>query len=72
MIPDGEDVAVLAGQLADHPVLPGIEVLEFIDENRSPPRANCGRDRAVLEQLGGLEHEHVEVHQIRDLARKRS
>jgi hypothetical protein len=71
VIADGEDVLVILGERRDDAILHGIEILKFVDEHGVPPRANRRALFGLLEQLGGLDDQRVEVDQPR-LLRKRS
>jgi hypothetical protein len=64
VVANGEKVLVPARELADDAVLHRIQILELVDEDDVPARANRVRLGRALEQLGSLQHEHVEVHHL--------
>ena len=67
VVADGEHVAVILRQRLHDPVLHWIQVLEFVDENDVPSRADRRTLGVPLQQLGGLDDQRVEVD---DLARR--
>src|SRR5262249_10346010 len=62
-----EHVLVVVRQRAHDPVLYRVQVLEFVDEDDVPTRANGGTVLRPLEQLGGLDHQRVEVDDLANL-----
>jgi hypothetical protein len=61
LVADGEDVTVIAPDLADDLVLERIEILELVHEHIVPARAHAVHDVRVGEQLGSPDDERVEV-----------
>ena len=61
VIADAKDVLVIARQRGDHAILNRIQILELIDEDDVPARSHGGTGAVALQQVRGLEHEHVEV-----------
>src|SRR5690242_3494422 len=64
VVAHGEHVAVLARERVDDSVLDGVQVLELIHEDGAPALADLARGRRLLEQLGGLHDEGVEVDDV--------
>src|SRR5690348_5406001 len=64
LVADGEDVPVVAAELTDDGVLHRIEVLEFVDEDAIPARADTLDNLLIVKQLGSPEDEHVEVDDV--------
>src|SRR5262249_488142 len=63
VVPNREDVMMIARQRLDQPVLHGIQVLELVDENSVPSRSHRRSSVGALEQLCGFDDERVEVDQ---------
>ncbi len=65
VVADDEDVAVDAGQLADHPVLLAVQVLEFVDEHVVPTRPHdIGHIGDSRHEVRGQNHERVVVDHV--------
>ncbi len=64
VVADGEDVPVIAGQLPDHRVLHGVQILELVHQHAVPARADERGRRLALEQLPGAQEQHVEVEDV--------
>ena len=64
VVADSEDVLVVPGERVNHHVLHGIQVLEFVDEHSVPATSHLISDFLYAHQLGGLEHEHVEIQEV--------
>ena len=64
IVADSKDMPMVAADVANHRVLDRIQILKLVDEDAVPPRANALHDLTLGEQLGGLEHQHVEVDEV--------
>ena len=65
VIANGEHVTMVACECLDDPVLHRVEILKFVHEHDVPSRPQLCRGPArALEQLGRLDDQRVEIHQL--------
>ena len=65
VVANGHDVAMVASERADDPILHRVEILEFVHQHDVPSRPQLrGGSPRPLEQLCRLDYQRVEVHEL--------